>query len=306
MIRLQVVRWKNFLSTGNQFLEAKLDKETMTLVVGKNGAGKSTMIDAITFSLFGKPFKKISKNQLVNTINQGDTITEIEFLVGQTAWKIRRGIKPVLFEIYNNGKLVNQDAKAMDYQKYLEDKVLKLNFKSFTQIVVLGSASFVPFMQLSANDRRIIIEDILDIGIFSIMRNLLKDRVSMLKEELNEVEYEIKLLQEKIKLHETQSVKKKKSDEAKIVETEKEINRLHAEIEVHEEVLFSLTKSISDEDSINTKNTELDKYHSQIKKNLKRLGKEKKFFHNKCNTYKVFNFINFKLTRQKMTLTRQN
>ena len=283
MIRLQVVRWKNFLSTGNQFLEAKLDKETMTLVVGKNGAGKSTMIDAITFSLFGKPFKKISKNQLVNTINQGDTITEIEFLVGQTAWKIRRGIKPVLFEIYNNGKLVNQDAKAMDYQKYLEDKVLKLNFKSFTQIVVLGSASFVPFMQLSANDRRIIIEDILDIGIFSIMRNLLKDRVSMLKEELNEVEYEIKLLQEKIKLHETQSVKKKKSDEAKIVETEKEINRLHAEIEVHEEVLFSLTKSISDEDSINTKNTELDKYHSQIKKNLKRLGKEKKFFQEKEN-----------------------
>ena len=283
MIRLQTVRWKNFLSTGNQFLEVKLDKESMTLVVGKNGAGKSTLIDAITFSLFGKPFKKISKNQLVNTINQGDTITEIEFLVGQTAWKIRRGIKPVLFEIYNNGKLVNQDAKAMDYQKYLEDKVLKLNFKSFTQIVVLGSASFVPFMQLSANDRRIIIEDILDIGIFSIMRNLLKDRVSMLKEELNEVEYEIKLLQEKIKLHETQSVKKKKSDEAKIVETEKEINRLHAEIEVHEEVLFSLTKSISDEDSINTKNTELDKYHSQIKKNLKRLGKEKKFFQEKEN-----------------------
>ena len=184
MIRLKSVRWKNFLATGNRFVEVKLDEEPMMLIVGKNGAGKSTLIDAITFSLFGKPFKKINKSQLVNSVNERELITEIEFSVGTSQWKVRRGIKPNLFEIYLNDNLVNQDAKSMDYQKYLEDKVLKLNMKSFTQIVVLGSASFVPFMQLSANDRRVIIEDILDIGIFSIMKSLLKDRVITLKEEL--------------------------------------------------------------------------------------------------------------------------
>ena len=290
MIRLQVVRWKNFLSTGNQFLEVNLDKEPMTLIVGKNGAGKSTLIDAITFTLFGKPFKKINKSQLLNTINEHDLVTEIEFLVGKTQWKIRRGIKPALFEIYSNGDLVNQDAKSIDYQKYLEDKVLKLNFKSFTQIVVLGSASFVPFMQLSANDRRVIIEDILDIGIFSIMRNLLKDRNSILKEELIEIEYNVKLLNEKIKLHEKQleelkekSDKKRKSDLDKIEETEKEITRLHGEVEVHEEVIFSLTKSISDESDSHNKNSSLDKYRSQINKNLKKLNKDKRFFQEKTN-----------------------
>jgi len=290
MIRLQTVRWKNFLSTGNQFLEVKLDKESMTLVVGKNGAGKSTLIDAITFSLFGKPFKKISKGQLMNTINEKELVTEIEFTVGKTEWKIRRGIKPALFEIFSNGKLVNQDAKSMDYQKYLEEKVLKLNFKSFTQIVVLGSASFVPFMQLSASDRRIIIEDILDIGIFSIMRNLLKDRHVILKEEISEVEYNVKLLVEKIKLHEKQleelkekSDKKRKTDLEKIEEAERDIARLHAEIEVHEEVIFTLNKQIKDENSVHKKNSDLDKYRTQINKNLKKLNKDKRFFQEKTN-----------------------
>jgi len=290
MIRLQTVRWKNFLSTGNQFLEVKLDKESMTLVVGKNGAGKSTLIDAITFSLFGKPFKKISKGQLMNTINEKELVTEIEFTVGKTEWKIRRGIKPALFEIFSGGKLVNQDAKSMDYQKYLEEKVLKLNFKSFTQIVVLGSASFVPFMQLSASDRRIIIEDILDIGIFSIMRNLLKDRHVILKEEISEVEYNVKLLVEKIKLHEKQleelkekSDKKRKTDLEKIEEAERDIARLHAEIEVHEEVIFTLNKQIKDENSVHKKNSDLDKYRTQINKNLKKLNKDKRFFQEKTN-----------------------
>ena len=202
MIRLKTVRWKNFLATGNRFIEVELDQDPMMLIVGKNGAGKSTLIDAITFSLFGKPFKKVNKGQLVNSVNERDTLTEIEFSVGTAEWKVRRGIKPNLFEIYHNDILVNQDAKSMDYQKYLEDKVLKLNFKSFTQIVVLGSASFVPFMQLTENDRRIIIEDILDIGIFSVMKSLLKDRFVTLREEMNELEYEIKILQEKISLQE--------------------------------------------------------------------------------------------------------
>ena len=290
MIKLKTVRWKNFLATGNQFLEVNLDKEPMTLIVGKNGAGKSTLIDAITFSLFGKPFKKINKGQLMNTVNEKDLVTEIEFSIGKSEWKVRRGIKPALFEIYNNGKIVNQDAKSTDYQKYLEDKVLKLNFKSFTQIVVLGSASFVPFMQLSANDRRVIIEDILDIGIFSVMKNLLKDRSVMLKEELGEVEYEIKLLQEKIKLHEkhieelkSKSDTKRKSDLDKIEETQREITKLSEEIEEHQDLVMSLIKSITDEKDSHKKNSALDKYKAQINKNLKKLNKDKRFFEEKEN-----------------------
>ena len=285
MIVLKTVRWKNFLSTGNQFLEVQLDKEPMTLIVGKNGAGKSTLIDAITFSLFGKPFKRINKGQLMNSVNEKDLVTEIEFNIGKSKWKVRRGIKPALFEIYHNGQIINQDAKSTDYQKYLEDKVLKLNFKSFTQIVVLGSASFVPFMQLSANDRRIIIEDILDIGIFSVMKNLLKDRSMLLKEEMSEIEYEIKLLQEKIKIQEKhlkelkeKSVSKRKSDLDKIEETQQEITRLTEEIEDHQDMVVSLMKSIADENTTHTKNSELDKYRSQINKNLKKLNKDKTFY----------------------------
>tara|TARA_Y100001951_G_scaffold28966_2_gene22685 strand:- start:2724 stop:4427 length:1704 start_codon:yes stop_codon:yes gene_type:complete len=290
MIRLKNVRWKNFLATGNRFIEVELDQEPMMLVVGKNGAGKSTLIDAITFSLFGKPFKKINKGQLINSVNEREMVTEIEFSVGTAGWKVRRGIKPALFEIYLNGNLVNQDAKSLDYQKYLEDKVLKLNFKSFTQIVVLGSASFVPFMQLTAHDRRVIIEDILDIGIFSIMRSLLKDRLMTLKEELNDLEYEIKLLQEKIVLQEkyieemkAESAQKQKTDLAKIKETEKLVEKLNNEIEEHQERIMALMKSISDQDKVTIKNQELDKYRSQIKKNLKKLGKDKKFFENNEN-----------------------
>ena len=290
MIKLKVVRWKNFLATGNQFLEVNLDKEPMTLIVGKNGAGKSTLIDAITFSLFGKPFKKINKGQLMNTVNEKELITEIEFSIGKSEWKVRRGIKPALFEIYNNGKIVNQDAKSNDYQKYLEDKVLKLNFKSFTQIVVLGSASFVPFMQLSSNDRRVIIEDILDIGIFSVMKNLLKERSSILKEEMTELEYSIKLIREKIKLeekhHEEMKAKtdtKRKSDLDKMEETQKEITRLNEEIDEHQDLVLSLMKSIEDSSTAYKKNNELDKYKSQINKNLKKLNKDKRFFEEKEN-----------------------
>ena len=290
MIVLKTVRWKNFLSTGNQFLEVHLDNEPMTLIVGKNGAGKSTLIDAITFSLFGKPFKRINKGQLINSVNEKDLVTEIEFNIGKSRWKVRRGIKPALFEIYHNGNKLDQEAKSTDYQKYLEDKVLKLNFKSFTQIVVLGSASFVPFMQLSANDRRVIIEDILDIGIFSVMKNLLKDRSIILKEEMGEVEYEIKLLQEKIKLQEKhleelkkKSDSKRKTNLDKIEETQKEITRLTEEIEDHQDMVVSLMRSIADEDTSYKKNGELDKYRSQINKNLKKLNRDKRFFEEKEN-----------------------
>jgi DNA repair exonuclease SbcCD ATPase subunit len=290
MIKLKTVRFKNFLASGNRFIEVKLDKEPMMLIVGKNGAGKSTLIDAITFSLFGKPFKKVNKGQLMNTVNEKELMTEIEFSVGKSEWKIRRGIKPVVFEIYHNGKVINQDAKSTDYQKYLEEKVLKLNFKSFTQIVVLGSASFVPFMQLTANDRRIIIEDILDIGIFSIMKNLVKDRTSTLKEELYDLEFKIKLLQEKIILEEKyikdlkhNSEKKRKSDLEKIKETEKHIIKLNDEIEDHKDMVMSLIDSIVDKSSMLKKNKELDNYKLQINKNLKKLNKENTFFEDNEN-----------------------
>ena len=290
MIKLQTVRFKNFLASGNRFVEVKLDKEPMMLVVGKNGAGKSTLIDALTFSLFGKPFKKINKSQLLNTVNEKDLMVELEFSVGRSEWKIRRGMKPAIFEIYHNGNIINQDAKATDYQKYLEEKVLKLNFKSFTQIVVLGSASFVPFMQLTASDRRIIIEDILDIGIFSIMKNLVKDRAGTLKEELSELEYDIKLLQEKIILEEkyieelkSHSDKKRKSNLDKIKETEQLIVKLNNEIEDHKDMVLSLMDSIADNSSILKKNKDLDKYRSQIDKNLKKLNKDKRFFEDNEN-----------------------
>ena len=177
MILFKQIRWRNFLSTGNQFTEINLTESSTNLIIGTNGAGKSTILDALTFSLFNKPFRKISKGQLVNTINEKDCVVEIEFAIGKTEWKIIRGIKPNVFEIYKDDKILNQNAAANDQQKWLEEQVLKLNYKSFTQIVVLGSASFVPFMQLTAPNRREVIEDLLDIKIFSVMGLILRERI---------------------------------------------------------------------------------------------------------------------------------
>ena len=290
MIKLKTIRFKNFLATGNRFLEVNLDQEPMMLIVGKNGAGKSTLIDALTYSLFGKPFKRINKSQLMNTVNEKDLLVEIEFSVGTSEWKVRRGIKPAIFEIYLNGKVINQDAKSTDYQKYLEEKVLKLNFKSFTQIVVLGSASFVPFMQLTTNDRRVIIEDILDIGIFSIMKSLVKDRSSILEEELSDLEYNIKLLQEKIILEEKYlkdlklfSAKKRELNLDKIYTIEHTISNITDEIEAHQETVMFLGNSIHDQNSILKKHKDLDNYKLQIDKNLKKLNTENTFFEDNEN-----------------------
>ena len=290
MIRLKTIRFKNFLATGNRFVEVPLDKEPMMLVVGKNGAGKSTLIDALTFSLFGKPFKRINKSQLMNTVNEKDLLTEIEFSVGKSEWKVRRGIKPAVFEIFLNGKIINQDAKSTDYQKYLEEKVLKLNFKSFTQIVVLGSASFVPFMQLTTNDRRVIIEDILDIGIFSVMKSLVKDRSGILQEELSDLEFKIKMLQEKIILEEKyieelkiNSAKKRDTNLDKIKDTENTISAINIEIDEYQDAVWELKGSIDDQNSILKKNKDLDNYKIQIDKNLKKLNTENMFFEDNEN-----------------------
>ena len=163
MIVFKKIRWKNFLSTGNNFIEIDFQKSKTTLIVGENGAGKSTVLDALCFALFGKTFRRINLPQLVNSINERDMIVEIEFQIGRKEFLIRRGLLPRLFEIFIDGQLLNQDSKSRDYQKYLESSILKLNYKSFTQVVILGSSTFVPFMQLTALDRRAIIEDLLDI-----------------------------------------------------------------------------------------------------------------------------------------------
>ena len=200
MILFRSVQWKNFLSTGDNAIRVQLDRSPTTLIVGQNGAGKSTLLDALSFSLFGKAHRDINKNQLINTINGKGLEVIVEFDIGSHSFKIVRGVKPTKFEIYQNGNLLNQEAAARDYQKYLEQNILKLNHKSFHQIVVLGSSSFVPFMQLPAYIRREVIEDLLDIQVFSKMNQLLKERNGKLKEEIVDATYNFDLLREKVNL----------------------------------------------------------------------------------------------------------
>ena len=176
MILFEKVRWKNFLSTGNQFTEIDFLKHSTNLIIGTNGAGKSTVLDALTFSLFGKSFRKINKPQLINSVNEKDCVVEVEFSINGTQWKIQRGIKPAIFKIWRDDNLLDQSAAANDQQKWLEQNVLKMNYKSFTQIVILGSSTFVPFMQLTSSNRREVIEDLLDIRIFSSMNSVSKIR----------------------------------------------------------------------------------------------------------------------------------
>ena len=202
MIIFEKIRWKNFLSTGNQFTELNFTETPSTLVIGPNGAGKSTVLDALCFVLFNKPFRKVTKSQLVNSINERETEVQIEFKVGTINYKVVRGIKPAIFEIYRNDSLLDQDAANRDYQKYLEQSILKLNFKSFTQVVILGSSTFVPFMQLSASHRREVIEDLLDIQVFSWMNMLLKERVKENNEILRDCKHELEMAKQAIRAQE--------------------------------------------------------------------------------------------------------
>src|SRR6056300_673428 len=198
MIIFKSVKYKNFLSTGNSYTEINLNETKSTLVVGQNGAGKSTMLDAISFALFGRPHRNINKNQLVNSINQKGCIVEVEFSIGSSAFKIVRGEKPKKFEIWKNGHMINQSSHAKEYQKILEQNILKLNHKTFHQVVVLGSSSFIPFMQLSSSHRREVIEDLLDINVFSSMNTLLKEKTNALKDSLKDLNYNIDIQSNKI------------------------------------------------------------------------------------------------------------
>lgn len=200
MILFKNIKWRNFLSTGNQYTEVDFTQNSTNLIIGTNGAGKSTVLDALTFSLFGKPFRKINKPQLINSVNDKECVVEVQFSIGTTEWKVIRGIKPAVFEIWKNDNLLDQAAAALDQQKWLEQNVLKMNYKSFTQIVILGSSTFVPFMQLSASHRREVIEDLLDIRIFSSMNSLIKEKIRQIKDDIKVLDLKKQSFNDKVNM----------------------------------------------------------------------------------------------------------
>lgn len=279
-IHFKVIRWKNLLSTGSQFTEISLDRSSTTLIVGENGAGKSSILDSLCFALFNKPFRNITKPQLVNSINQKNLLVEVEFSIGTKQYKIVRGIKPSVFEIFLNGELLNQDAAARDYQKYLEDHVLKLNYKSFTQIVILGSASFTPFMQLSSAHRREVIEDLLDIKIFSVMNDVLKDKQSELKQKIQETENQIELGKSKVKMQqdyiktlEEDKQKKAEDIQKRIAEVNSEIARLQTAFHEQQTAVKAFEDSIDDKSEKRNSRAEMGALLKKMSEKIK--GQEK-------------------------------
>ena len=286
MITFKSIRWRNFLSTGAAFTEINFTKSTNTLIIGQNGAGKSTILDALCFGLFGKPFRKINKPQLLNSINGRDALVEVEFNIGQKKYKVIRGIKPNVFEIYLNDVLLNQDAAAKDYQEVLEKNILKLNYKSFTQVVILGSASFVPFMQLSAADRRTIIEDLLDIQIFSSMNAIVKEKMSALKDGITKSKYDIKLVEEKINLQKQNIEENKKNNDAEIKRKLEEIgksklqhNKLQNDVELINKHITILQGKVGDKkEKLDKKAKGLFQIKGKVQTNIDRNEKEIQFY----------------------------
>ena len=286
MIVFKNLRWKNFLSTGNNWSEVNIQKSTTTLVVGHNGAGKSTMLDALAFALFGKAHRNISKNQLVNSINKKGTLVEVVFTVSGSEFKIIRGIKPNIFEIWKNGVVINQDSHAKEYQKVLEQNILKLNHKSFHQIVVLGSSSFIPFMQLSANHRKDVIEDLLDINVFSKMNGLLKEQMSSMREKIKDVSHKIELGKTQAEaqrkyIKDVKALNKEaKEEKLKLIsdyrDEIKTLNEQNGSLStLVEERLPSLTRSKQEAQS---KIQELTTFRSKFKSDIKKLVSDVKFF----------------------------
>jgi len=285
MIKFQNLRYKNFLSSGNYWTEIDLNKTNSTLIVGHNGAGKSTILDALTFVLFNKPFRKINKNQLINSVNEKDCVVEINFTVSNKPYKIRRGIKPSIFEIYRGGTLLDQDSSSNDQQKWLEQSLLKLNYKSFTQIVILGSTNFVPFMQLSSQHRREVVEDLLDIKVFSSMNDVAKVKIKGLKDEIKESGYkkentEDKIesqqdLIEKIKKRQTEDIKSRKN---KIEAINTEIDSIVNDNESVQLQIETKTKELEDLSFSESFLKKLENLNVKITQKLSNLAEEHKFF----------------------------
>ena len=287
MIIFEKIRWKNFLSTGNVFSEIDLEEGRTNLIVGNNGAGKSTILDALTFSLFGKPFRKISKGSLINSINEKDCLVEIEFRIGKLEYKVIRGIKPNKFEIYCNGQIWNQESTVVEQQKNFEQNVLKMNYKSFTQIVVLGSSTFVPFMKLPGGQRRDIIEDILDIQVFSTMNVLLKDKMRENNEEVRDIDYQLDLLKDKIELQKQNMLTLEKRTQEEIDRKQEKVNEYKkTELQGAEEVtvltqqIGKLNEEMQEYQKSNEKLQKLNTYLIKLTHKLNTCKKEHEFFEN--------------------------
>jgi len=295
VIFFKTIRYKNFLSTGNSFTEINLNTNNTTLIVGENGAGKSTILDALSFAMYNKPFRKVNKPQLMNSINKKDLVVELEFDIGSNMYKIVRGLKPNIFEVYQNNKMISQDADSKDYQEVLEKQILKLNHKSFCQVVVLGSASFIPFMELPAASRREVIEDLLDIQIFSTMNSLLKEKVSLNNAQLMEIDYQYDLTSEKIKMqHEHIEVMQRNNEDQieklknDLKQTMDKIDEEKKAIELVELQIDSANSEIQDQDQVTKKQKKLQILEAQLADKLAKLQNEIEFFntHDNCPTCK--------------------
>lgn len=288
MIYFRTIRWKNFLSTGNAFTEVSLDRSPSTLVLGENGSGKSTILDALTYALFNKPFRNISKPQLINSINGKKLLVEVEFDIGKKHYLVRRGASPNVFQIELDGEVINQDANVRDYQKHLEENVLKLNYKSFTQISVLGSASFTPFMQLHLGARREIIEDILDIQIFTTMNKVLKDKVNALKDKIRVLQNEVDLAKERATMQK-KYIETLEADKAnKIEKIKDEINELEQTIQENEKLATTTIEKKDSMGDVETKRKKLVEYRKGIERRIRESRSELEFYHDNedCPTCK--------------------
>ena len=285
MILFKTIKYKNLLSTGNQYTEIDFTKNRTNLIVGTNGAGKSTVLDALCFSLFGKPFRKVNKPQLINSVNEKDCKVEVEFSIGKSDWKVVRGIKPAIFEIWKNDAILDQSSAALDQQKWLEQNILKMNYKSFTQIVILGSSNFVPFMQLSAAHRREVIEDLLDIKIFSSMNTLIKEKIRQSKEEIKILDLKKESFLDKVKMQENFIEELENRGKENIQKKLHSISTLDKEVEVFmresgilEENIFEKQKEVEEYVGAGDKLRKFGTLKGKISQKVSTLTKEHKFF----------------------------